>query len=144
MKGIKLLIIFQIIISAVSAWLLAQMSFLGKIGISLFYKEYQILRNPWQTGAMLIGIQLFVILILWIFYRGFGKKATHFMAILVIILALVGLGYTIYDFQEEFSHKMLKTKFHIGGYLIWVGMMVSGLFFLLKNKRTLIENDPET
>lgn len=115
------------------------MSFFGKIGISLFFKEYKTLKNPWETAAILIGFQLFVIFILWLCYRGFGKKASNIVAIVVIVLALAGLGYTIYDFQEDFSHKLLKQKFHIGGYLIWIATMISGFFFLLQPKKIVEE-----
>ncbi len=133
------LILFQFILSVVSAYLLSQMSWMGKLGISVFYKEYSILKNPLQSGIMIFGLEILVILILGIIHKFSSKKVVVSVAIILFLLALVGLLYSYSDFSENFSHKILKQKFHLGVYLIWIGIMVSCAFFILKPKRKQIK-----
>ena len=64
MKKLMNILIFQLLLSIISAILLSQMSWLGRIGISLLYKEYVILKEPTRTTPIIFGIQFLVILIL--------------------------------------------------------------------------------
>lgn len=139
MRGISFLVVIQMLLSGLSAWLMSEMSFWGKLGIDFFYKEYKILKNPFETGAIIFGIQILVILLLWIIYKFFSKKLTNLFALIILGLAITGLIYSYFDFQDEFSHKILKDKFHIGAYLVWVSAMLSAFFFLLKTKKSVME-----
>lgn len=134
MKTLFILAIFHLILSAVAAYLISKMSFIGKIGIGLFYKEYAILKSPVETGIVIFTIEMAIVLLLFLVYKIAPKKITNIFATIVMLLTIIGLGFTIYDFTYEFSHKILKTKFHVGFYLVWIGMMVSSLVFLLKPK----------
>ena len=138
MKTLFYLSLFQLILSAIAAWLISKMSFFGKLGIGLFYSEYKILKSPVETGIVIFGIQIALLLLLFILNRFTTKKITTTIAIIILLMAAAGLGYTIYDFTYEFSHRILKTKFHIGFYLIWIGMMVSSVVYLLKPGRNML------
>lgn len=142
MKTLLYLGIFQAFLSAVSAWLMAQMSFIGKLGIGLFYSEYKILKSPVETGLTIFGVQMVVVALLFLLYNFASKKITNIFAGIILVLAVLGLGYTIYDFTYEFSHKILKTKFHIGFYLIWFGIIITCIIYLIKPKRILLNSDP--
>ncbi|MDO5655156.1 MAG: hypothetical protein Q4G27_03335 [Flavobacteriaceae bacterium] len=130
MRTLVFLAFFQMILSAISAWLISQMSFIGKLGIGLFYKEYKILKSPIETGILIFALQMFVVILLFICWRFISNKATRIVSLLVIFLACIGLAYTIHDFTYEFSHRILKSKFHTGFYLIWAGMIISALIYL--------------
>ncbi|MGI9526526.1 MAG: hypothetical protein ACR2MS_05395 [Weeksellaceae bacterium] len=132
MKNIASLILFQLLLSVISAFLLSEMSFFGKMGISLFYKEYSILKNPFLTGIIIFCIQVFIIAVLQFVHAQTNRRTKNFTATLILIFALAGLYFTYLDFTEEFSHRILKSKFHFGGYLIWIGIMTSCIFYLFK------------
>lgn len=125
----------QLLLSTISALLLAQMSWIGKLGISLFNKSYTFLKSPLESGAYIFTSQLFIILILHIVYRTLDKKIRQWICFIIFLLAFIGLGYTTYDFNEEFSHRILKTKFHFGAYLIWIGYMLTAIYYFLLPRR---------
>ena len=130
----------QLLLSAISALLLAQMSWMGKLGISLFNKNYAFLKSPFQSGAYIFATQLILILILHIIYRTFNKGIRQWICFAIFILGVIGLVYTIYDFNQEFSHKILKTKFHFGAYLIWIGYMLTATYyFLLPHRKQSVD-----
>ncbi|MDR2222526.1 MAG: cytochrome d ubiquinol oxidase subunit II [Flavobacteriaceae bacterium] len=134
-KNFVILILVQAILSLISAFLIAQMSFIGRIGISLFYKQYQIFKNPWKTAALLFMIQLFVLLILWAFKRYSSNKTANIVAILFLVIATIGCIYTYIDFTST-SHKYMKTYFHSGWYIFWGSWIlttISVLFIKRKN-----------
>lgn len=135
MKKLMNILIFQLLLSIISAILLSQMSWLGRIGISLLYKEYVILKEPTRTTPIIFGIQFLVILILHLFYVLSQRKTSRIICILIFILAGLGLAYTIHDFSQTFSHRILKSKFHFGGYLIWIGMMISSVYYFFQSNR---------
>ncbi len=135
MKTFLNIAFIQLLLSAISALLLAQMSWIGKLGISLFYKSYAVLKSPWQSGAYIFASQLIVIIILHIVYRTLHKKTRQWICFIIFLLAFLGLGYTIHDFNQEFSHRILKTKFHFGGYLIWIGYMMTAIYYFLLPRR---------
>ncbi len=139
MKSLFSLIFFQLILSVIAAYFLSEMSWVGKIGISVFYKEYSILKNPVQSGSMIFAVELMVILVLSISRFIGSKKVVNFIAFLFFLVGLAGLLYSMYDFSENFSHKILKEKFHFGIYLIWVGIMISCLYFWMKPKQKSIK-----
>ena len=45
-----------------------------------------------------------------------------------VIIGLIGLLYTFYDFTST-SHKYMNSQFHTGGYLFWAGWFITCLFF---------------
>lgn len=129
MKRILNLILFQAILSLVSGILFSQMSFIGKIGISMTNNEYSVLKTWWKGALIIFGVQLFLIVIL-----GLNRKLNNYKSFLIIdlvliIIGLLGLGYTYWDFTQT-SHKYMDTLFHWGGYLAWLGWFISCLYFL--------------
>lgn len=135
MRTLLYLSAFQAILSAVAAYLISKMSFFGKMGISLFYKEYKILKSPVETGLAIFFVEMAVVVLLFVFWRFVSKRSTNILAMVLLLISVIGLAYTIYDFTYEFSHKILKSKFHIGFYLIWIGIMISCVVYMIKQTR---------
>lgn len=135
MRTLLYLSAFQAILSAVAEYLISKMSFFGKMGISLFYKEYKILKSPVETGLAIFFVEMAVVVLLFVFWRFVSKRSTNILAMVLLLIAVIGLAYTIYDFTYEFSHKILKSKFHIGFYLIWIGIMISCIVYMIKPAR---------
>jgi uncharacterized membrane protein YsdA (DUF1294 family) len=109
------------------------------VGISLFYKEYKFLRSGWKTFLLFFILQSAIILVLYLVKKKLPWKITKYTAAGLLIIAMLGLWATYYDFQYTFSHRLLKEKFHLGFYLFWIGWIGSCVFFLVNSPRE-IEN----
>ncbi len=131
------LIFSQLIVSVISAFLMSQMSFAGKLGISFLYKEYSILKDPVKTGLAIFGMQLLILLILALFRQFTSTKVTNLFAFLFFVAAILGILYSYHDFTENFSHRILKQNFHFGVYLVWIGIILTCLFFWMNPKKKL-------
>lgn len=47
-----------------------------------------------------------------------------------IVAALLGLYFTYQDFRQNVSHRWLGERFHLGGYLFWIGWIIISVFYL--------------
>lgn len=142
-KKITFLILLQLLLSFASAMLFSKMSFIGKVSISLFYKEYAIFKTVWKTALAIFFIQLAVILLLALIKR-FTPKWIYIPFILIAIaIGAIGAYYTFVDFTTT-SHKHMKLYFHSGGYLFWFNWLISCIFilFIRKNKPLSIIEEP--
>ncbi|RYY61803.1 MAG: cytochrome d ubiquinol oxidase subunit II [Chitinophagaceae bacterium] len=130
-KKISILVLCHALFTLVQVFLISKISFIGKIGIALMYKEYKFLRSFPKTYFLLFGVQLLVVGILTYTHRKQPRK-NHLIACAVIFaLAVLGLWYTYNDFVHNYSHRLLKERFHLGFYLFWLGMMASCIFFAI-------------
>ncbi len=144
MKRVFNLILFQGILSLISGVLFSQMSFIGRLGISVSHQEYTLLKTWWKAALVVFAIQLFLIIVL-----GINRKLNNFKSFLIvdlvfIIIGLLGLGYTYWDFTET-SHKYMNANFHWGGYLVWIGWFITCFYFLFfgfKSKEKIITSPP--
>lgn len=143
MKKILNLILLQVIISLVSGILLSKMSIIGKIGISVAYREYTILKTWWKAALLVLTIQLIIVAILFVTKRFFAYKTFTIVNLVLIIIGILGVFYTYIDFTTT-SHQYMNSKFHTGGYLVWVGWFISCMyFFIFSVKSKTIENKIE-
>lgn len=142
MKGIVSLLFFQALSSTVSGVLIANMSWLGKIGIGFFYKEYGILKVWWKTALLLFCIQIILIVLFSIIKRVVSIRMMQGIAVISVIL--VGLaGYATYIDFTTTSHKLMKTSFHAGFYLFWASMAITCVYFMIIGKRLPLHDEPE-
>lgn len=131
-RGIGI-IIFLSLLSVVAGYLLSKVSLVGRMGMSLFYKEYNFLKSWWK-GTML----LFVVLMLLFFIHGairkkLPKATSNKIFIISVVLALTGLYISYDDFRHTVSHHMLGERFHLGVYLFWIGWIVTGFYYIVQN-----------
>jgi hypothetical protein len=63
MKRLLPLSVFLAVLSLIAGLLLSRMSFIGRIGISLFYKEYTFMKTWWK-GTLVIFALLFLLMLL--------------------------------------------------------------------------------
>lgn len=129
-------VLFLAILSMIAGYLLSKMSWIGRVGINLLHREYKFLK-VWYKGAA-------VIFLTWMVFFGLqswaqkklsatGARMVHIVALLA---AVAGLYITYRDFRSDFSHGLLKERFHLGAYLFWIGWMSISLFFLTKPATT--------
>jgi hypothetical protein len=127
-------------LATLSGYLLSRASLVGRAGISLFYKEYSFLKTWWQGALVILAMWLLLFgLQSWIHAR--AKTATgRLVHIAAIVLAVVGLYFTYRDFHYTLSHKLLGERFHLGGYLFWIGWMLISLYLLTQSRKTTVAN----
>ncbi|RYY58034.1 MAG: hypothetical protein EOO09_00235 [Chitinophagaceae bacterium] len=130
-KKLSILVLFHLVFTFIQVSLISKISFIGKVGIAMMYKEYKFLRSFPKTYAYLILTQLLVIGVLTYTHQRLSRRRHYMTCGVVFLLALVGLWYTYNDFVHNYSHRLLKERFHLGFYLFWIGMMISAVFFAL-------------
>ncbi len=134
MKRNSFLITSLALLSAASGYLMSKASWIGRVGITFFHREYNLLKIWWQ-GA--IAVFLFL-MSLYLLHSLLQKKMRPGMARLIhfiLLLAAAGGLYLTYDdFTNDFTHHLLGHRFHYGFYLVWIGWMLVCLFFIFKRK----------
>lgn len=123
-----ILLLLQVIVSLISGILLSKMSIIGRIGVSTVYTEYGFLKHWYKGFAAVLVAQIILIAILWLVKRFTTYKNFSIVNLVFIILGLLGLLYTYYDFTST-SHKYMNDQFHWGGYLFWIGWFITCFYF---------------
>lgn len=122
-------------LAALSGYLLSKASLVGKAGITLVYKEYSFLKVWWQGALAVLACWLLLFLIQgWASRRAKGGNAA-LAQVVALVLAAIGLFFTYQDFRNNLSHRLLGERFHLGGYLFWIGWMIISLFYLFRGKK---------
>lgn len=130
MRTLGLLVLFHTLSTALQVYLISKISTIGKIGIALFYHEYRVFRSGFKTFVLFFSIQLAIIFGLYLLSKYKSRKVILYSTLALILLAVAGLVYTYNDFMYTYSHRLLKERFHLGFYLFWIGMIVTGVFFI--------------
>lgn len=123
-----ILLLLQVIVSLISGILLSKMSIIGRIGVSTVYTEYGFLKHWYKGFAAVLLAQIILIAILWLVKRFTTYKNFSIVNLVFIILGLLGLLYTYYDFTST-THKYMNDQFHWGGYLFWIGWFITCFYF---------------
>jgi len=134
MKGFSTLVAIQALLSTISGILISQMSFVGKVGISVLYSEYGIFKVWWKTAILLFGIQLVLLFVLWLIKRLLGRRLALAAFSLLLLFGLVGAYFTYIDFTTT-SHRVMRETFHSGAYLFWGAWALSCLYFMVVRRR---------
>lgn len=127
------------IMSAVSGYMMSSMSWIGRIGMTMFHKEYSFLKVWWQGALLVFGIWLIIFAGHSIVKKRVSKASALAANLISLIMAIGGLYFTYSDFRNDFSHGIMGEPFHVGFYLFWLGWIGISLFFLAqKSSRELI------
>ncbi len=121
--------------SLLSGIMISKMSFIGKVGITIIYNDYTILKSWWKTALLMFVIQvvLFLVLNSWN-NKTEGTVKKYLLPIIFLLIGMIGWGYSYYDFTET-SHRMMKTSFHIGFYLFWITWLGNCIYPIIDNMR---------
>jgi hypothetical protein len=127
----KLITLNAILISlaVIAGWTLSKATLVGKVGIHVLHREYLFL-NSWWKGALLIWVIWIVLeIIQYRIWKRYLRNINLAAQSSFIFLAVLGLYFTYLDFRT-FSHGILGERFHIGGYLFWIGWSIISIFFI--------------
>lgn len=133
------LTLFLAIFSVVSGYMLSSASWVGRMGISLFYKEYGFLKVWWQAALVVFAVWIFLYALQSLVQRIVSRAAARIVHIFALVAAVVGLYLTYNDFRHHLSHRWMGERFHIGAYMFWIGWMIISIYLLLtkENKRAM-------
>lgn len=123
-------VIYLGLLAALSGWLMSHMSWIGRVGINFFHKEYQFLKTWYKGAALIFAVLLLFLLIQGLINRKCARQTSRIVHIIAITAALAGLWATYTDFRTDFTHGILKERFHLGAYLFWIGWISISLFLL--------------
>ncbi|MFV0154975.1 hypothetical protein OBK20_02925 [Empedobacter falsenii] len=130
--------------SLLSGIMISKMSYIGKVGITIIYNEYTILKSWWKTALLLFAIQAIIFVVLSVWKMKTTKRLKQLLLPLIFLsIGIIGLIYTYYDFTET-SHRLLKKTFHFGFYIFWLTWFGNCIFFMSKQKKKLEEIPQET
>ncbi len=135
MKKTILFLLLLAGLSALSGFLMSEMSWIGRVGINLMHKEYKFLKVWWQGAAVVYGVLLVLFGIQSVLHRAANIWVARLLHVVFLAGAVGGLYITNADFSDDFSHNLLKQRFHMGAYLFWGGWMLISLFFLAKKQK---------
>jgi hypothetical protein len=127
-----LLLLFLFVLSIISGFLMSKASLVSRVGMSLFYKEYNFLKVWWKGGLAVFLVWM----VFFVSQQLAQKKLPRAMALRVhlfaCLLAIIGLYFTYHDFRNTLSHHLLGERFHLGAYLFWAGWLVISIFFIVE------------
>jgi hypothetical protein len=133
------LTLFLALFSVVVGYLLSNVSFVGKIGIGVFYEQYDFLKDWWKGAILVFAVWIFLYALQSLIQRTASRGVSIAVDIAALLAALVGLYLSYDDFRRDLSHRWLGERFHIGIYLFWIGWLIISIYLLLnrKNKEAL-------
>ncbi len=130
------------ILSIVSGCLMADASWIGRVGITLFHKAYNLLKIWWQGAAAVFILLLLLFVLHTYIFNKLPAVAARVSHVFLLMLPCEFLYLTYSDFQTNFSHRLLGWHFHYGVYLFWVDWMLICLYFLFAKKPANEVTDP--
>ncbi|OJU25674.1 MAG: cytochrome d ubiquinol oxidase subunit II [Sphingobacteriales bacterium 41-5] len=133
-RNYPLLIFILALISLLSGNLTKGVSFAGRIGINLLYKEYKFFKVWWQAALVCFALMIAVVVLLYFVDRSLNGATRKMILLLFFFASLSGLYFTFSDFRSDLSHRLLGERFHLGIYLYWIGFCVISLFYALTTK----------
>lgn len=133
----RLVVLFVLLLLSVfTGYLLSKASLVGRAGISLFYTQYKFLKVWWQAGLLVLVVWLLLFYLqLWAHKKLPARKARR-LFVSIIFLCSIGLYFTYLDFHHNTAHRWLGERFHLGGYLFWMGCMLTALLYLTQGRNT--------
>jgi len=135
MRRVLPFLVLLAVLSAISGYLMSKASWIGKVGMTFFYREYNFMKVWWQGG---LAVFLFLML-LFLLHSFIERKMPFWLAKflhLLLVLADSGGFYLTYDdFTTDFSHRLLGWRFHYGFYLVWVDWLLICIYFLFKHRK---------
>lgn len=137
-KNNFLFVAFLTMLSLLAGYLLSCISFIGKIGIGLFYHEYRFLKVWWKGSLIVFAIWIVLFVAHTFYYHRLRRVQYHIFSTLSLVVALAGLYLSYTDFRNDLSHRWLGERFHLGVYLFWL-VWVAIVIFVYQNNRRKME-----
>jgi len=140
MKRYTFFIFILAILSLISGYLISKVSWFARVGMSLFYQQYDFLKD-WKLASLAVFSTLMVLFIIHaILEKILSKNVSVIVNIITFLAAIVGLYTTYHDFRHDLTHRWTGERFHIGFYLFWLSWMLISIFFILHKKQVKLKD----
>jgi hypothetical protein len=127
------------LLAAITGFMMSRMTTVGRWGLSIFYKEYGFLKIWWQAALLVFAIWMIIYAAHRLVQQKVSKASALAVNLISLMFGIAGLYFTYLDFRNDFSHRLMGERFHIGFYLFWLGWMSISIYFLAqKSSRQLI------
>lgn len=140
-KKLGSLLVSLVVISCCSGYLMSKASWIGRVGMTFFYKEYNFLKIWWQGAIAVFLIYLFFLLFHLSVYAKIKIALGRLIHVMSCLTAMAGMYASYNDFHTDISHKLLRHRFHDGVYIFWTGWMIISIFFLFLRKPEITDVD---
>ena len=137
MKRNLFLLAFLALLACTAGFMMSKSSWIGHIGMHIFYKEYTFLDIWWQGAAAVFGFFVLLFIVHVSLFRALSITGSRLFNIAACLVALGGMYLTYHDFRHDVSHRWMGERFHIGFYLFWLGWVAICITFLFSRKRPL-------
>ena len=137
-RNYPLLIFILACISILSGNLTKGVSLAGRLGINLFYQEYQFFKVWWQAALVCFALMIVVTVMLYFVDKSLKGVFRKIILLVFFFGFLAGLYFTFSDLRNNLSHRLLGERFHLGIYLYWIGFCIISLFYALTPKKRVI------
>ena len=144
MKRNQALILFLGFISLVSGYLMSKASLISKVGMSIFYREYNFLKTWWKGTLLIFTLLMILYLLHWFVRQKLNTQKAKTFHLIACIIAVVSLYLTYHDFRHTLSHRLLGERFHLGVYLFWLGWIAVCLSQLVHSRITPVGTSGDT
>ena len=141
MKRKSLLVLLLVVLSGIAGYLLSKASLVGRVGISLFYKQYKFLKVWWQGGLLIFIVWMLLFYLQGRAQRRLSPVSARLLQMGAIVVAIIGLYFTYQDFRQTITHRWLGERFHLGGYLFWIGWIIISVFYLTERRTAPLSID---
>lgn len=122
-------------LAVIVGWTLSKATIIGKVGIHFLHREYIFLNSWWKAALFVWCVWLILEIIQYRVWKRNRRNINLAIQATFIFLAVLGLYFTYLDFRT-FSHGLLGDRFHLGGYLFWIGWCIISIFFIkLRNDK---------
>ncbi len=132
MKRSFFLILLLLLLSILSGYLLSKATWISRVGMSLFYQQYNFLKIWWKGALTVFGILMLLLTIQTVIQKKLPHNVAKTAHIILLIGSIVGLYFTYQDFRQHFSHRLLGERFHVGFYLFWLSWMMICCFYIFQ------------
>jgi hypothetical protein len=126
------LLLFLFVLSIISGFLMSKASWVSRVGMSLFYRQYNFLKVWWKGGLAVFLVWMVFFGVQYMVQKKLSRPMAARVHIFACVLALTGLYFTYNDFRNTLSHNLLGERFHLGAYLFWIGWLFISAFFILE------------
>lgn len=135
MKQYKGFIAYLAGLSLLAGYLFSKASWIGRIGISLFYRQYNFLKTWWKGAGVVFIILLLLLAAHEYFNRKLKPSSARMLHLTALLGSLAGLFFTFLDFRHTLKHRWMGERFHLGAYCFWIGWISVCLLFLYKTRK---------
>jgi CDP-diglyceride synthetase len=121
-------------IATVSGIFMSHATWLGRVGITFFHKDYNFLKIWWQGAIAVCLIYVLVhYLQLWIKHK-LNPPTQKLVPFVLLLLAIVGWYFSYDDLNNNFTHHLLGRRFRYGVYVFWLGWAIVALNGIIGRK----------